>query len=362
MKTTWSAATRILVIVAILVAAVWIIVVASPLWQAVGIAGLLAYLLDPAVRFLMRRTRMRRSWAAALVFLSVLLLLVGISALLGTVAVSQLHHLETDFLAAVDEIEGWLSRPIVILNYRFHPQDLLGNLPSMAGDLLSTLPGGSFNILSSVTTNLLWGSVIVVTLYYLLKDGHKIMPLLVQLAPDDYKDEVQRLLEDLDDIWRRFLRVQLLLFVVLFTLVAAGTLLVVYLFRSGLLKWSFIGFILLLLLVYTLAQQVDNLWLRPQFLGKHLRLHPGVVFVGLIGALALSGVLGAFVIVPIIATMKMVGSYVHRKLLGLPPWPEEEPPADEDTIENTDRQVIVPHIPGHKPSDPPADMLIKNRQ
>ena len=133
-------------------------------------------------------------------------------------------------------------------------------------------------------------------------------------------------------------------------------------FRSGLLKWSFIGFILLLLLVYTLAQQVDNLWLRPQFLGKHLRLHPGVVFVGLIGALALSGVLGAFVIVPIIATMKMVGSYVHRKLLGLPPWPEEEPPADEDTIENTDRQVIVPHIPGHKPSDPPADLLIKNRQ
>lgn len=356
MNTTWSTTTRILVIVAISVATVWIIVVAGPLWQAVGIAALLAYLLDPAVRFLMRRTRMRRSWAAALIFLFILLLLVSISALLGTVAVSQLHHLETDFLAAVDEIERWLSQPIVILNYRFHPQDLLGNLPSMAGDLLSTLPGGSFSILSSVTTNLLWGSVIVVSLYYLLKDGHKIMPLLVRLAPDDYKVEVRRLLEEVDVIWRRFLRVQLLIFFVLFTLVAAGTLLVVYLFRSGLLEWSFIGFILLLLLVYTLAQQVDNLWLRPQFLGKHLRLHPGVVFVSLIGALALSGVLGAFVIVPIIATMKLVGRYVHRKLLGLPPWPEEEPPADEDAIENTDRQVIVPRTPGHKPSGPPASM------
>ena len=70
MNTTWSTTTRILAIVAIVVAAVWIIVVASPLWQAVGIAALLAYLLDPAVRFLMRRTRMGRSWAAALVFLS----------------------------------------------------------------------------------------------------------------------------------------------------------------------------------------------------------------------------------------------------------------------------------------------------
>ena len=356
MNTTWSTTTRILAIVAIVVAAVWIIVVASPLWQAVGIAALLAYLLDPAVRFLMRRTRMGRSWAAALIFLFILLLLVGISALLGTVAVSQLHHLETDFLAAVDEIEQWLGQPIVILNYRFHPQDLLGNLPSMAGDLLSTLPGESFTILSSVTTNLLWGSVIVVTFYYLLKDGHKIMPLLVHLAPDDYKVEVERLLEEVDDIWRRFLRVQLLIFCVLFTLVAAGTLLVVYLFRSGLLEWSFIGFILLLLLVYTLAQQVDNLWLRPQFLGKHLRLHPGVVFVSLIGALALSGVLGAFVIVPIIATMKMVGRYVHRKLLGLPPWPEDEPPTNEDTPENSDRRFLMPRTPEHKPSGPPASM------
>ncbi|MGB3713286.1 MAG: AI-2E family transporter [Candidatus Promineifilaceae bacterium] len=122
MNTTWSTTTRILVIVALLVATVWIIVVASPLWQAVGIAALLAYLLDPAVRFLMRRTRMRRSWAAALIFLFILLLLVGISALLGTVAVSQLHHLETDFLAAVDEIERWLSQPIVILNYPSTPR------------------------------------------------------------------------------------------------------------------------------------------------------------------------------------------------------------------------------------------------
>jgi len=353
---TWSTTTRNLVVVVILVATVLIIVVASPLGQAVGIAALLAYLLDPTVRFLIHRFRMRRSWAAASVFLFVLLLLVGISALLGTVAVSQLHHLEIDFLAAIDEIERWLSQPILILNYRFHPQDLLGNLPSMAGDLLSTLPGGSFSILSTVTTNLLWGSVIVVALYYFLKDGHKIMPLLVHLAPDDYTVEVQRLLEEVDDIWRRFLRVQLLIFCVLFTLVAAGTLLVVYLFRSGLLQWSFVGFILLMLLVYTAAQQVDNLWLRPQFLGKHLRLHPGIVFVSMIGALALSGVLGAFVIVPLIATVRVFVRYIYRKLLGLSPWPEEESLTGEDTPEKNDRQVSVPSALEQKPSRPPASM------
>lgn len=38
---------------------VWIIFVASLLMQAVGIAALMAYLLDQAVRLLMRRTRVR---------------------------------------------------------------------------------------------------------------------------------------------------------------------------------------------------------------------------------------------------------------------------------------------------------------
>ena len=69
MATTWSTTTRILILVMLLAAAVWIAVVASPLLQAVGIAALLGYLLDPAVRFLMRRARMRRSRAAAVVFL-----------------------------------------------------------------------------------------------------------------------------------------------------------------------------------------------------------------------------------------------------------------------------------------------------
>ena len=56
------------------------------------------------------------------------------------------------------------------------------------------------------------------------------------------------------------------------------------------------------------------------------RLHPGVVFAGLVGALMISGFLGALVVVPLIATGKLVGNYVHRKMLGLPPWPDAETP------------------------------------
>ncbi len=341
MDTTWSITTRVLILVMLLVMGVWIAAVASPLLQAVGISALLAYLLDPAVRFLMRRARMRRSWAAAVTFLLFLLVLLGIPAWLGTVAVTQLIRVETDFLAAVEEFGSWLTQSVVIFGYSFHLPDLLSDLPALLGDMLAILPGGSLNILSSVTTNLLWGSAVLITLYYFLKDGPRIKPWLSDLAPGVYQVEIRQLLDEVDRIWGKFLRVQLLIFVILAVLAAAGTLLVVWLFRSGLLEWSLLGFLLMLLLVYTAVQQVDNLWLRPQFLGKQLRLHPGIVFVGLIGALALSGVMGALVIVPIIATGKVVGRYVHRKLLGLPPWPVIAPPVANDDDADTGKQIIA---------------------
>ena len=183
MDTTWSTTTRVLVIVILLVLGVWMAAAATPILQVIGIAALLAYLLDPAKQWLMRRTRMRRSWASALICLLLVLLLASIPAVLGTVAVTQIYRLEEDFLTAIAEITQFIAQPVVILNFSFQPQDILGNLPVLSGDILALLPGGSLNVLSDVTTNVLWATAVVVTLYYLLKDGYQIKPWLVGLAP-----------------------------------------------------------------------------------------------------------------------------------------------------------------------------------
>ena len=91
-----------------------------------------------------------------------------------------------------------------------------------------------------------------------------------------------------------------------------GTLLIVGLFRTGLLEWSPFGFILLLAVLYTLLQQLDNLWLRPRVLGRQLHLHPALVFVALVAGLTIGGLLGALVAVPLIATVRVVAKYLHR--------------------------------------------------
>ncbi len=333
----WSLTARWVAAIILLIFLIWMLIVALPLVEAVFIGALLAYLIDPLVRFLTGRARLNRSLASVIVIVLVLIILVSLPAALGAIAYDQFRDFGVNLNEAIQEIQIWISRPVSILGFQLAPELLVDNVGQAVGGMLSFIPGGSFNILSGLTTNLLWGLVIIFCLYYFLKDGPKIKPWLVSLFPADYQYDASRLLNEIDDTWVVFLRVQLLIFFVLAVLLALGSLGVVLLYQAGLIPYSWIGLIVMLVIVYALVQQVDNLWLRPQLLGNRLRLHPAIVVIGLIGALVLSGVLGAIIVVPMIASAKIVGTYLHRKLLGLPAWPlTSEPELENQTTSEAD--------------------------
>jgi len=272
--TPWSPRTKIVVIAIILIVTVWLGIVFNPLLNPLLTAALFAYLLNPLVRLLTRRTRITRPWGARLIFVVFFLLLTSVPAALGTLAVGQYHRIATELVEAVAAYERWITQPIKILGFHIYPQLLLDNLELAAGNVLSSLPKGSFNFLSGVTTNLLWGLIILVSIYYFLKDGPKVNLWLIGFAPIEYQGDIERMLDEIDEVWSVFLRMQLLIFVVLAALMSSGTFLVIW----RLLAFSPLVFILLLILVYTAAQQVDNLWLRPKLMGRHLHLHPGLAF------------------------------------------------------------------------------------
>jgi predicted PurR-regulated permease PerM len=245
----------------------------------------------------------------------------GLIAAVGATIWGQLPRLNDELQQALTEMQHWLERSFNIFGYELHPQTILENLQRSAGNALATVPASSLTALAAITDNLLWSTVVLVSFYYFLKDGPQIKPWLVSFLPPQAQPDGQRLLDEIDTLWSLFLRVQFFIFAVLALLMTTSTILIIWLFRNGWLPLSPIGLVVLFILVYTAIQQVDNLWLRPQFLGRSLKLHPGVVFVGLITALALSGVLGALIIVPLLATCKIIGRYIHALLLGLPPWP-----------------------------------------
>lgn len=321
---------RFIFVAVVLAAVVAVLVVLWPLLPALSIAAVLAYFLDPLVGFLMRRFKLNRPWAVRLTFFLFLLALLTVPALVGTLAVNRVDDLFAAVQATLADLRQWLTRPITFLGFRLQPEQFVESFESLLRDTLADLPGTSLNVLSSVTTNLLWGVMALFALYYFLKDGPALKPWLVGLAPKGQRAELRHLVEEVDAVWSRFLRVQLIMFFVLGLLMALGTLIVIWIFRSGIIPWSPLAFILSLVVVYTLLQQVDNLYMRPHLLGRRLQLHPGVAFIGMTGGLMLGGFLTALFAVPFLATLKVLGYYVRCKLTGRPPWPEEVQQEEEE--------------------------------
>ncbi len=298
----------------LLVLSGWLLVLARPLLVALSISALLAYLFNPLVVMLAARLRGKRSLAAAVIYTLVLAAFAGLFALLGAVALNQWPRLQQELQDALVIMQGWLTRPFPLFGFEVYPEAVLNGLRASWGNALSTLTISTDGLFSSLTDNLLWTLVVLVSFFYLLKDGHRIQPMILSLVPAPHKDDARQLLAEVDTVWSVFLRVQLFIFVVLLMLIGSSTALIIWLFRQGWLPLSPIGLALLLVGVYAAIQQVDNLWLRPQLMGHALELHPGVIFVGLIAGLALSGLLGALLIVPILATVKVMGRFIYTRL------------------------------------------------
>ena len=307
---------------ALLALLAWLLIALQPLLVALTIPALLAYLLNPLVKRLAHRLKDNRSLAAALIYLAVLAVFTGLFVLLGAVALDQWPRIQHELGDALAVMEGWLSRPFPFFGFQLNPTTILESLNTAWSNALSTLTIGENGVLAGLTQNLLWTLVVLVSFFYFLKDGQRIQPWLIDHLPLEFRADARQLLQEIDAVWGVFLRVQLFIFVVLAVLIASSTTLIIWLFRQGWLPLSPIGLALLLVGVYAAIQQVDNLWLRPQLMGHALKLHPGVIFVGLIAGLALGGLLGALLVVPLLATVKVLSRFVYTRL-GLRPAAEE---------------------------------------
>jgi hypothetical protein len=108
----------------------------------------------------------------------------------------------------------------------------------------------------------------------------------------EYQNDAQQLLDEIEEVWGVFLRVQIFIFFVLailFILVDFGDYFISYRLVPFL---DWIG--VMLILVYALVQ-VDNLWLRPQMWAP-VYVCTAIVFVT-VEALALSGCSGAIIVI-----------------------------------------------------------------
>jgi len=71
---------------------------------------------------------------------------------------------------------------------------------------------------------------------------------------------------------------------------------------------------------YFVIQQLENNLLVPRIIGNNINLHPIVILCSVAVGLNTAGILGALLASPVIATVRVVGSYLYAKLLDYPPF------------------------------------------
>jgi HAD superfamily hydrolase (TIGR01549 family) len=355
-STEWSRTTKRLVIVGLVIVFLLVLYVFRDLLPTVAIALMLAYLLKPVADVAEQRTKLPRTLAVILIFLVILLAFSTILVTFVPYAVDQVRRLNVDLQELTDTLISFLSQPIQILDRTFSLQDLVGDLQTALQDLLQPFATQTITLLFGVASSLLTVVSILIISFYLVKDADRLRAFMDRMAPPGYTEELRRLREEINHVWKAFFRGQVVLGIVIglvvwisMTIVGlpnaglmgliAGlleviptfgpilatipALLIAFFQGSTYLPMSNFWFTILVFAIYFVIQQTENAYLVPRIMGRGLLLHPVIIFIGVLAGGILFGALGVLLAAPVIGTFRVVLSYVYAKLLNEDPFPPE---------------------------------------
>jgi predicted PurR-regulated permease PerM len=361
-KNPWDNSFRYIVIIVVLV------ILAAALWyirdviQPLITACLLAYLLSPLVNLLSRNSKLSRKQAANIVFFVVLIVLIGLIITVIPSLLEESQKIMNDLNASLDIYQKTLTKPINAFGI---PIYLEGVIPAVRATVSGTMiprPEQALQILQSTSRGFLWFLIIIVSTYHLMTEWDKLREWLFGLAPEASQKDIRLLYIEIRAVWLGYLAGQVRLMVILaliYTIawsfiglpgaIAIGILagflnlvpelgpgltaviaiLVAWLEGSTFLPISNGLFALLTGGIYLVLNNLKTIFLQPRILGKSVSMHEGVVFVAIIAAIMLQGFLGVLIVVPVLASIMIIGRYIRHKLLGINPF-------DNATLEKND--------------------------
>ncbi len=364
MSKPWSESTKRWVVIGLVVASSVLLYRVRSLLPPVILAALLAYLLNPAVERL-SRLRMSRTGATLITYL-VVLLVVGLAvSILVPMIVQQVSSINVDLQQIYESVLRIMAayQTITIFDYSIELSDLFEQLQDSLIQLITgfasrsaeEILGIAFGLASGFASTFVWLIFMMVVSFWLLRDAEQITRAIDGLIPPAYREDIDALRGKVGVLWDSFFRGLLLLSVTVGVMTGALTWLVgvknalllgilagllevvptigplialipavavAYFQGSAHLPIANGWFALLVIGLYALIQQVENIFLAPRILGGSVKIHPLVVLVGAIGGYAIGGIVGAFLAAPVIGTLKILGEYLYRKLTEVEVSPE----------------------------------------
>jgi len=355
----WSLPTRYLVLgLLILLGAIGLWYIRTVL-QPLIIAAFIAYLITPMVNYLDRRTKLSRRAAVNLVFFITIIFVVGVPATMTSLFFAEIQQIVSDITNVINQVIGWLASSHTFAGNTFSFGQAAEQLIQFRSSMLTPLTENALKLLEQTSLGALWFLVVLVAIYYFLSHWPGLRDGFVASFPTDYQAEIWQLYLRVRAVWMNYLRGQILLmFIVgvvftvawsiigipgalvlglaagLFTLIPdVGPFLAVVLAASvALLEGStwwpslpHLGVVLVVTSVYLVLIGIKNFWLRPLIMGRSVHMPEALVFICIILATVLWGILGALLVIPAVVTLAVIFNYLRRRALGMAPFADPDP-------------------------------------
>ena len=355
----WLAESRLLfwsVELLIVATLIWVCTQISFLFTPIGIflsvvftplllSGILFYLLNPIVKLLERlhwhRLRFNRTGAVVVVFVGLIAIIGYGAAWVAPRLISQVTNLVEnipDFARSSEAVlkqaahHPWLQR----LDFGQLLNQIQTALSKYADGVMSGLTSGIGTVVGTVTSVTVTAVTVPVMLFYMLKDGEKLLPAIRRLLPEKHADQTMELLNRMNTTIARYIGGQILecLFVGTFTalgymLVGEDYALLLGVFAGlcnlipyvgpyiGILPALIVGFtistnvVIAVIVVAVVVQQVDGNLVYPNIIGRTLQIHPLTIIIILLAAGNIAGLLGMILAIPLYAVVKTVVQYLY---------------------------------------------------
>lgn len=373
MNRQWSTTTRVVVVVVTIILLAILLYAFQPLMKSLLVAGLLAYSLHLIVKPLAANTRLSRKAAVNIVYFILLLLLVATPGTLIPIAVNQAETISAELVLVEASIREFLLNPIMLLGQEIVLNDVVANIFNLTGESIIADPESALTVIETTSIGLVRLLIIFVTTYYLLMDYEGLITWLVNLSPESGRKDIRRLLREIDNIWRAYIRGTLALMLIMgivFVIIglaiglpgavgigvitgllsmvpeigpfaSAILAVLVALFEgSTFLQIPNFWFAVIVGGIYFVMMQIKSIWLRPHVMGRFMHMNTGLVFLAIIAAVILEGILGALIVLPILASIGLIGRYVRARMLNIDPWSAESAILPPKPTAESERQTL----------------------
>jgi len=338
-----------------------------------------AYLFNPLVSWLDRRSRIHRAvWIGVLyVIIFSLLFLLGtwvwprITYQYGEI-VAQLPRL-MDFVA--EQFEGHDTVELGA-GLTFDLTTLEEHFIGMISDLGRALSGGVPHLVFSALEIVIYTLVYLIITFYLLLQSYELKMWAVNLIPPPYRVEICGLGHQIDQVLGAYIRGQLLLVVIMSVLLyiplsilqvpyalviaitsgvlelipllgpwsAAGIAMTVVFFQPEVpFGFSNVGLAVLVGFIYFTLRQIEDSFIIPNVVGPLVKLHPGVVIFAILAGGSIAGPFGLLISIPTAAVIRILLTYLYRKLVDAPDVTPPPPPITEPEPSHTPPRAKEEH-------------------